>query len=150
MFRRGRSSWRFSIDLNEQLHAALFVRDALDLPVAREAAIPPRLDGNIPAFADRISGDARPDAAAEWPAWWDTLVRLELRKDQAAGDPAIIRQHLVELVKHSSICRSHRNRGAQAPRRWTGRVTLTTWDGPGWPVLSQAVQVATVTAMVTW
>jgi hypothetical protein len=99
MFRRGKSSWRFSTDLNGRLHAALFVRDALDLPVTSGAAIPPRLDGDIPELRDRISAQARTDAAAAWPAWWDTLVRFELRQDQVAGDPVMIRQRLGELVE---------------------------------------------------
>jgi hypothetical protein len=100
MFRRGRSSWRFSSDLNARLHAALFVRDALDLPVATGAAIPPRLDGDIPRLANRISADVRPEAAAEWPAWWDRLVRVEIGREKAAGDHAMIRQHLGELIEH--------------------------------------------------
>jgi len=84
MFRRGKSSWRFSTDANGLLHAALFVRDALDLPVTSEPAIPPPLDGDIPELRDRISAGARIDAAAAWPAWWDTLVRFEVRQDHVA------------------------------------------------------------------
>jgi hypothetical protein len=99
MFRRGKSSWRFSTDANGLLHAALFVRDALDLPVTSEPAIPPPLDGDIPELRDRISAGARIDAAAAWPAWWDTLVRFEVRQDHVAGDPVMIRQHLGELVE---------------------------------------------------
>jgi hypothetical protein len=103
MFRRGKSSWRFSTDLNGRLHAALFVRDALDLPVTSGAAIPPRLDGDIPELRDRISAQARTDAAAAWPAWWDTLVRFELRQDQVAGDPVMIRQRLGELAHDHDV-----------------------------------------------
>jgi hypothetical protein len=98
MFRQGKSSWRFSTDLSNCLHAALFVRDALDLPVMDAGAIPPRLDGDLPELNDRIAADAQVGAAAAWPSWWDNLVRLELRKDRVAGTRDLIPQLRRELA----------------------------------------------------
>ncbi|MCA1845597.1 MAG: hypothetical protein LC792_20870, partial [Actinobacteria bacterium] len=99
MFRKGKPSWRFGTDLSGILHAALFVRDALDLPVGAGAPIPPRLEGDVPDLTSQLSAQARPDGAAAWPAWWETLLRLELRKDELAGDPERIREHLGNLTE---------------------------------------------------
>lgn len=97
MFRRGRSSWRFAIDVNERLHAALFVRDALDLPVSGGQGIPPRLEGHVPHLAGQVPADARAEAAEAWPAWWETLVGMERSRDSPTRDSE--REHLTHFAE---------------------------------------------------
>jgi hypothetical protein len=98
MFRRGRSSWRFAIDVSELLHAALFVRDAVRLPVAGGTDIPPRLEGDVPDLASRLAPEVRGEAAGAWSVWWETLLELELRKDRIAGD----RDQMGDFHRHMS------------------------------------------------
>ncbi len=70
MFRSPGPSWQISVDAPEDLHLALFVRDASGLTVPDSVGPlrdPPRLASVVPA------GD-RAAAAVAWQAWWAALL----------------------------------------------------------------------------
>ena len=75
----GSSSWRFEHDNGYMLRMPLFVRDALLLPVADSAEIPPPLAGEVPDGSAVLSEADRATAARQWTSWWrqiiDQLVR---------------------------------------------------------------------------
>jgi hypothetical protein len=74
MHRQGTASWRFGHGDMGYLHTALFVRDAVRLPVAPSADIPPRLAGDVPDCADVLAPHERAAAGQQWVAWWRMLV----------------------------------------------------------------------------
>lgn len=79
MRRAGSESWRFAHDIDQTLHALLYVRDALGLGVEEAIGIPPRLAGDVPNRASLLDADARRDAARDWPAWWHDAVAAQAR-----------------------------------------------------------------------
>lgn len=79
MRRAGSESWRFAHDIDQTLHALLYVRDALGLDVAEAIDIPPRLAGDVPDRASLLGAEARRDAAQDWPAWWHDAVAAQAR-----------------------------------------------------------------------
>lgn len=75
MRKAGRESWRFAHDIDQSLHALLFVRDALDLDVERGGSLPPRLEGDLPERSGLLDAESRQRAALGWPSWWDGVLR---------------------------------------------------------------------------
>jgi len=74
MRQAGRESWRFAQDIDQGLHALLYVRDALDLDVERGGSLPPRLKGDLPERSGLLDADSRERAALGWPSWWDNVL----------------------------------------------------------------------------
>lgn len=85
------TSWRFSEDVPELLHLALYVRDAAGLPVAVTADLPPRLDGPVPDRSGDVDPADRAAAAEQWTAWWraavDAVASLQTAPQPPAGIP---------------------------------------------------------------
>ena len=75
----GNESWRFSEAIDQLPHAALFVRDSLDLQVPDGPAVPPRLVGSVPEFAHRLEPSIRDAAGQHWTIWWEAILTLEAR-----------------------------------------------------------------------
>jgi hypothetical protein len=80
MYRHESASWRFEQDNTQFLQLALFVRDAVQLPVAKSTAIPPRLAGEVPDHAAAVGSGERDAAAEQWAAWWDRLLAQAARE----------------------------------------------------------------------
>lgn len=80
MQRLGVASWRFAESVSQLPHIALYVRDAVRLPIGYIPIIPPALAG---AVADRRSvlpkESSRRQAASEWTTWWRDIVGHEIR-----------------------------------------------------------------------
>lgn len=80
MFRRPGRSWQLSVDAPEDLHLALYVRDASGLTFSDSVGPlrdPPRPAGSIPATE-------RPEADQAWRAWWAGLL---VAHRETSGDP---------------------------------------------------------------
>lgn len=74
----GTTSWRFAESARDELlHAALFVREAVRIPVVPGPAVPPRLAGSVPEHRDLLSEAQRQEAAHQWDAWWVALLEVE-------------------------------------------------------------------------
>jgi hypothetical protein len=76
----GERSWRLSVSDGGLLPAALWLRDALSLELARDIAVddvPPRLLDAPPDRSDVVPVAERSVAATRWGAWWRDLVRFE-------------------------------------------------------------------------
>lgn len=89
----GPSSWVFAESFDEALVLALFLRDALALPVAPATEVPPPLLGDpVPDRSPALRADAA-SAAVLWSRWWTALVHsaAERRAGQerpwSADDP---------------------------------------------------------------
>jgi hypothetical protein len=65
---------------------ALFVRDAVGLAVPSSADRPPLVDGPVPDRRDVLSHQARADAAAQWPHWWQRIVEFEFKLGRSHDD----------------------------------------------------------------
>ncbi|TFV56880.1 hypothetical protein E4P41_15150 [Geodermatophilus sp. DF01-2] len=75
----GSASWRFE-ESNPQLpHVALYVRDAVQLPVPAAPGVPPALTHRPPDRSSLLSFAERDEAARQWESWWDALLELEVR-----------------------------------------------------------------------
>jgi hypothetical protein len=72
----GSESWRFAHDIDQMLHAVLYVRDSLGLDVAEDRSIPPRLAGDVPDRSILLDSDARREGARDWPHWWSNAVAV--------------------------------------------------------------------------
>lgn len=83
-------SWRFGHSRGVVLHQALFVRDALELPVAHAREVPPHLVLDVPDLTAALPAERRERAGREWLRWWRALVALEV--GEAADDPGPGRQ----------------------------------------------------------
>ncbi len=71
-------SWHLSTDFgNSTLHAALFIRDAFHLKPEDDAALPPRLLGDVPNLSALVPGFDPFEAAQEWASWWERAVEYE-------------------------------------------------------------------------
>ena len=66
MRRAESASWRFAEGIVQMPVVALFVRDAVGLGVPPGAALPPRLDGELPDRSGLVSAGQRRAAGAEW------------------------------------------------------------------------------------
>jgi len=100
MRKAGRESWRFAHDIDQSLHALLYVRDALDLSVDRGRSVPPRLKGGLPERSRLLDADSRQRAALGWPSWWDNTLReragFELGSRLEGTDQRRLRRELTE------------------------------------------------------
>lgn len=79
MRQAGSESWRFAHDINQTLHALLYVRDAIGLDVEQTGGIPPRLAGEVPDRSAPLGPEDRRDAARDWPEWWHGAVASQAR-----------------------------------------------------------------------
>jgi hypothetical protein len=81
----GTRSWRFGASAGDQLpHVALFVRDAVALPVAAGPAVPPRLAGSVPDHRDLLDEDERQIAGHQWTSWWHAVLGVSAGAQQAS------------------------------------------------------------------
>jgi len=76
MQQEGSESWRFAHDIDQMLHAVLYVRDSLGLDVEEARSIPPRLAGDVPDRSILLDSDARHEGARDWPHWWSNAVAV--------------------------------------------------------------------------
>jgi hypothetical protein len=67
---RGRESWSVMSGGDHAVDTALFIRDALELPLAEPAL--PALDPPVPV--ESPAGVDRAAVAAEWPGWWADIL----------------------------------------------------------------------------
>jgi hypothetical protein len=81
----GSASWSMSETVPEPLHVALYVRDALRLPVPPEDGVPPLADP-VPDRRAVLPDAGRLEAAQQWGSWWEALVGAEVRR--ADPEPA--------------------------------------------------------------
>lgn len=70
----GTKSWRFAHDIDQSLHCALYLRDALRFLIEDQAGVPPRLAGDLPDRSHVLGPEPARTATARWPSWWHTLV----------------------------------------------------------------------------
>ena len=75
MRRAGSASWRFSHDIDQTLHALLYIRDALGLTVEQAPRVPPHLAGDLLDRSGLLDADTRHQAALDWPSWWSNALR---------------------------------------------------------------------------
>ncbi|MFY9891731.1 MAG: hypothetical protein WAK71_25720 [Streptosporangiaceae bacterium] len=87
MHREGSRSWRFGHGDMGYLHTALFIRDAVRLPVASSADVPPRLARDVPDYASLLPPGQRAAAAQQWVIWWRRLVRQAAREARRSVTP---------------------------------------------------------------
>ncbi len=84
----GSTSWRFAESARDEMpHVALFVRDALGLPVSPAPAVPPPLTGSVPDRRGLLSAEEREEAGRQWPGWWAALLGFEVRLQEEPPDP---------------------------------------------------------------
>jgi hypothetical protein len=93
----GGGSWRFAEDVVEMAHVALYVRDVLGLDVAVAANRPPALAGAVPARLDVLDDAERLEAAAQWPAWWESVLADATYLNQGPPDEADMGAWMREL-----------------------------------------------------
>ncbi|QAY71186.1 hypothetical protein [Xylanimonas protaetiae] len=77
----GQPSWRLSVSDSQSLEVALYVRDAAGIVVAGDD-VPPPLTAPPPR-SDVLDGADPAPVAAQWLAWWRTLVALDLELQKA-------------------------------------------------------------------
>jgi hypothetical protein len=81
----GIRSWRFQVSAGDQLpHVALFVREAVGLPVAAGPAVPPRLAGSVPNRRDLLDEDERQIAGHQWTSWWEAVLGVGADAQEAS------------------------------------------------------------------
>jgi len=73
----GSPSWRFAQDIDQSLHVALYLREALGLEIEGDQIVPPRLAGEIPDHTGLLDPAATRVAAARWMVWWRGVVALQ-------------------------------------------------------------------------
>ena len=74
----GSASWSLSTSVDAMPHAALYIRDALDLKPACDGA-PPPLSHRPPDRRSVLTEEERDQAGAQWPGWWQAILSLEAR-----------------------------------------------------------------------
>lgn len=80
MHRAGSPSWRLSVNDSPQTTSfALFVREALDLPVPPSPDTPPRRAAGKTHREVDLSAAERREAGEQWLAWWRRLVDVDFR-----------------------------------------------------------------------
>jgi len=77
MRRAGNQSWRFAHDMDQTLHALLYVRDALGVDVEEARGIPPRLAGEVLDRSNLLDPGAHNEVAQDWSAWWHSAVAAQ-------------------------------------------------------------------------
>ncbi|MCZ2819226.1 hypothetical protein O2V63_02655 [Modestobacter sp. VKM Ac-2977] len=86
----GTTSWRFAeSDRDEMSHVALFIRDALGLPVLPGPAVPPPLSGTIPDHRGLLSTEERKEAGQQWTDWWATVLGFQVQMQEEPADPGM-------------------------------------------------------------
>ena len=88
MRRAGSESWRFAQDIDQTLHALLYVRDTLGLDVEEARDIPPRLAGDLPDRSNLLDANARREAGRDWSAWWHSAVEAQAKTQLGAPGAA--------------------------------------------------------------
>src|SRR3954447_18728016 len=95
----GSDTWRFAHDIDQSLHCALYLRDAIGLEVDDRAGNPPRLVGDIPDRSQLLDREATTTAAARWPSWWRAVVGNQaLTPLQSSSEQTDSRAWLGELA----------------------------------------------------
>jgi len=80
MHRAGSPSWRLSVNDSPQTTSfALFVREALDLPVPPSPDTPPRRSSGKAYREVGLSAAERQQAGEQWLAWWRRLMKVDFR-----------------------------------------------------------------------
>lgn len=74
----GSASWRFAETVSQRPLVALFVRDALGLPVPGGEGIPPGLDDDLLDHSVLLGSARRAAAGASWPSWWHAVLAREV------------------------------------------------------------------------
>lgn len=91
----GAPSWRFEESARDDLlHLALFVRDAVGIPVAPGPAAPPRLAGSVPDHRDLLGEDERQAAGRQWDSWWTDVLGVQGQSHEALDADAVRAQGL--------------------------------------------------------
>jgi hypothetical protein len=84
----GSASWRFAESARDELpHVALFIRDAVGLPVPPGPLVPPPLAGDVPDHRGLLSEQDRQEAGLQWVDWWATVIGSAVEARQAGPDP---------------------------------------------------------------
>lgn len=101
MQRSGSPSWRLSVnDSPQAISFALFVREALDLPVPSSPDTPPLRVAGKSHLEVGLSAAGRREAGEQWPAWWRRLVDVEFRTHKPMppdGDmPTLMRERMAD------------------------------------------------------
>lgn len=103
MRRAGSESWRFAHDIDQTLHAQLYVRDALSLEVDHGPVVPPHLTGDLPERSGLLDAGARQQAALDWPGWWSNAVAqrasIELDPGPQGADRGLWMRELAERYR---------------------------------------------------
>src|SRR3954452_15981704 len=100
----GSESWRFAHDIDQSLHCALYLRDAIGLEVDDRAGNPPRLVGDIPDRSQSLDREATTTAAARWPSWWRAVVGNQaLTQLQSSSEQTDSRAWLGELASRHRL-----------------------------------------------
>lgn len=82
----GVPSWRFAMGIEQLPLVALYVRDALGLPVAPGELVPPRLDLVLPDRSGLLDPDQRAAAGAQWADWWSAVLAHDVRGHRGAPE----------------------------------------------------------------
>jgi hypothetical protein len=80
---QGNGSWRISIDEPEDLHLALFVRDAAGLDVQGVPGVPGSLRTSARA-SHSLPPDVIPGVTLDWGQWWRAIVAA---RRKTSGEP---------------------------------------------------------------
>lgn len=95
------TSWRFSEDVPEVAHLALYVRDAVALEVPGTDGLPPRLDGPVPDRSDVLADGDRPATAEQWRRWWADLVAATAGAHATPPDPTATPQDHARMAREA-------------------------------------------------
>jgi hypothetical protein len=84
----GSASWQFAeSDRDDLPHVALFIRDAVALPVPPGPLVPPPLTGDVPDLRGLHSPQDRQEAGLQWVDWWASVIGSVLAEHQAVPGP---------------------------------------------------------------
>ena len=100
MRKEGSRSWRFAHDLGQMPQAAVYVRDALRLPVADVSTVPPRLLGDVPDHSELLPPASVDAASSDWMRWWDEVLDADARVQ--LGDQEFSRARYHEVLDPST------------------------------------------------
>ncbi|WP_165372922.1 hypothetical protein [Pengzhenrongella frigida] len=68
-----------STSVDAMPHAALYIRDALELKPVVDDVSPPPLSHRPPDRLSVLTEEERDQAGAQWPGWWRAILSLEAR-----------------------------------------------------------------------
>ena len=74
----GSASWSLSTSVDAMPHAALYIRDALELKPTGDD-LPPPLSHRPPDRRSVLTEEEREQAGAQWRGWWQAILSLEAR-----------------------------------------------------------------------